>query len=45
MVKLMGILMKKREEAKAEPTTKTCPECLETVPLAATRCKFCTSKI
>jgi len=45
MVKLMAILMRKREEAKAEPTTKTCPECLETVPLAATRCKFCTSKI
>jgi large conductance mechanosensitive channel len=45
IVKLMGVLMKKREEAKAEPATKTCPECLETVPLAATRCKFCTSKI
>jgi large conductance mechanosensitive channel len=27
----------------AAPTTKPCPFCLETVPLAATRCKACTS--
>ncbi len=25
------------------PTTKPCPFCLETVPLAATRCRACTS--
>lgn len=25
------------------PATKTCPECLETVPAGAKRCKFCTS--
>ena len=24
------------------PTTKTCPECAETIPIAAKRCKFCT---
>ena len=45
LVKVLGAVMKKKEEAQAEPTTKTCPECLETVPLAATRCKFCTSKL
>ena len=27
------------------PTTKTCPQCLSDVPLAATRCKFCTQAI
>jgi large conductance mechanosensitive channel len=27
----------------AAPVTKPCPFCLETVPLAATRCKACTS--
>jgi large conductance mechanosensitive channel len=27
----------------AAPATKPCPFCLETVPLAATRCKACTS--
>src|SRR5580658_5247408 len=28
---------------EAAPATKPCPFCLETVPLAATRCKACTS--
>ena len=45
LVKLVGALMKRKEEAPAAPATKTCPECLETIPEAATRCKFCTSKI
>ncbi len=46
LVKLLGALMKKREEAvPAEPTTKPCPRCLENVPRAATRCKFCTSEL
>jgi large conductance mechanosensitive channel len=40
VVKLQGALVKK---AAAKPTTKTCPECLETIPLEAKRCKFCTS--
>jgi large conductance mechanosensitive channel len=26
-------------------TTKPCPECLSDIPLAATRCKYCTSKV
>ena len=45
LVKLLGALMKKKEEAPGPVTTKTCPECLETVPLAATRCRCCTSKL
>jgi large conductance mechanosensitive channel len=40
VVKLMGTL---HLASKAAPTTKVCPECLETIPLAAKRCKACTS--
>ena len=29
----------------AAPTTKSCPYCLSTVPLAATRCPNCTSQL
>ena len=38
---------KRKEDAPAPaaPTTKDCPECLMTVPLAATRCGHCTSAI
>jgi large conductance mechanosensitive channel len=28
-------------EAPADPTTKACPECLSTVPIAARRCAAC----
>jgi large conductance mechanosensitive channel len=31
------------EPVPAPPPTKNCPECTETIPLAAKRCKFCTS--
>jgi large conductance mechanosensitive channel len=27
------------------PTTKACPQCLGDIPLAATRCKFCTQPV
>ncbi len=29
----------------AAPATKTCPQCLEAVPQAATRCRACTSAL
>lgn len=38
-----GRLHHKAEEAP--PVTKECPACCETVPLKATRCKFCTSEL
>lgn len=36
--------MKQPEEAKA-PNTKSCPECLSAIPLAAKRCMYCTSSL
>ena len=41
--KLMARL--RRGEATPDPTTKKCPECLSDVPIAATRCAFCTQPI
>ena len=32
-----------RGDEPPDPTTKQCPECLSTIPLAAKRCAFCTS--
>lgn len=32
-------------EPSPDPTTKTCPECLSEVPVAARRCAFCTSAL
>lgn len=37
---------KARGQAPADPTTKTCPECAESIAIAAKRCKWCgTSQI
>jgi len=41
-VKLLGATRRKAAPADAPPT-RTCPECLETVPLAARRCRACAS--
>jgi len=37
----------KKAEAAAEPAParKTCPECLSEVPVAAKKCKYCTSPL
>ena len=32
-------------QPKKEPETKQCPECLSTIPIKATRCAYCTSKV
>ena len=39
-------LLKRFNPPAAEiPTTKPCPYCISDIPLAATRCKFCTQPI
>ncbi len=39
-------LMKKFNPPAAEPpATKSCPQCLGDIPVAATRCKFCTQPV
>jgi large conductance mechanosensitive channel len=47
MVKVVGWLVKlsahQQKEGTTTATTKTCPYCLNTVPLLASRCGFCTS--
>lgn len=35
----------KRVEPPPSPSTKNCPQCLESVALAAKRCKYCTSEL
>ncbi len=34
-----------RFKKQAEATTRDCPECLSTIPIAATRCMYCTSQV
>jgi len=34
-----------RGAASPDPTTRQCPECLSDVPIAAKRCRFCTSPL
>jgi large conductance mechanosensitive channel len=35
----------RRGEATPDPTTRQCPECLSEVPIAARRCRFCTTPL
>jgi large conductance mechanosensitive channel len=35
----------KKPEAEAAPTTRSCPFCATDIPLAATRCPHCTSRL
>jgi large conductance mechanosensitive channel len=44
VVKVMGALQKMGDEAPV-PTTRACPECLETIPIKARRCRACTAVV
>jgi large conductance mechanosensitive channel len=37
--------MRARRKAEEEATTHECPECLSEIPIAATRCAFCTAVV
>ncbi|MEL7448759.1 MAG: large conductance mechanosensitive channel protein MscL [Pseudomonadota bacterium] len=45
VVKGMNAAKRKEEAPPAEPTTKVCPRCMSVIPIAATRCAFCTSDV
>ena len=44
---IMRVFLKPEPEAPAAPVpaTKTCPQCLESVPAGASRCRACTSAL
>ena len=42
---IRNIGKKKKEEAPAAPTTKTCPFCKSEIAIDATRCPHCTSEV
>ena len=37
--------LRERRESVEEATSRDCPDCLSEVPLAASRCAFCTSEL
>ena len=37
--------MQKKDEKPVEPTTRKCPFCMTEIPIKATRCPACTSKL
>ena len=46
VVKPVNALMERRKtELPVEAPTRSCPECLSGIPVAATRCAFCTSEV
>jgi large conductance mechanosensitive channel len=44
IVKPMAMLMA-RIHKDVEVTTRDCPECLSTIPIAASRCMYCTTQV
>ena len=46
VVKPVKALMTRRKtEVSVETRTRTCPECLSEIPVAARRCAFCTAEV
>ena len=39
------LMSRRRAEPEVESTTRDCPECLSSIPKAATRCAFCTAPV
>jgi large conductance mechanosensitive channel len=39
------VAISKRNEKPEDPSTKKCPECYSEIPVKATRCAFCTTKL
>jgi len=46
VVRPMNMLMARRKtEPEVDSTVRDCPECLSKIPVGATRCAFCTTKL
>lgn len=43
LIRGMNSLKRKQEAPVAAPTTKECPECMMSIPIAAKRCPHCTA--
>jgi large conductance mechanosensitive channel len=40
-----ALVARSRTEPPEDPTTRNCPECLSEIPIAASRCAFCTTEV
>jgi large conductance mechanosensitive channel len=46
VIKPTNMLMARmRKEPPPDPTLRKCPQCMESIPSAASRCKYCTSEV
>ena len=45
VVPMKYVLARTQKAEAVEPTTKVCPQCLSAIPLAASRCAFCTEPV
>jgi large conductance mechanosensitive channel len=45
LIRMMNKMRRQEETAPAAPTTKECPECKMSIPIAATKCGYCTTVI
>ena len=46
VIKPINTLMARRQpDTAVDVTTRACPDCISDIPIAATRCAFCTSKV
>jgi len=46
VIKPVNILIaRSRREAPPDPTLRNCPECLSEIPVAASRCSYCTTEV
>ena len=42
---LNTLMARRKTEPPVEATTRDCPECLSSIPVAAKRCAFCTAQV
>lgn len=45
VVPVNKLMTRRKTEPDVESTTKDCPECLSSIPVAARRCAFCTAAV